>query len=489
MRIRLRLTGAGAFARAVAVASVCLAVGAACSSSPSDPEPVRSSVATTPVDATTDAAGATTAHGIFKLEHLIFIVQENRSFDHYFGTFPGADGFPMRGGKPHVCIPDRVLGHCSKLYHEHGVVDAKGGPHNWQATRIDVNDGRMNGFIKALPKSKGFCVDRTAPECKNIVGPQLQPDVMSYHDRREIPNYWTYAHRFVLEDHMFAPSDSWTLPSHLFLVSAWSASCSDPNDPMSCESNVDLREPGEFHRYGKPPIYAWTDITWLLHEHGVSWAYYVGNGTCVDPPCPDIPKGTPTTPSSKNPLPGFTDIEQTDQLTNIKTHKQFVRAAANGNLPAVSWLVPDNHHSEHPQGAGSISDGQAYVTKMINAAMKGPDWDTTAIFVTWDDWGGFYDHVPPVKVDRNGYGIRVPGIVISPYAKQGVVDHQTLSFDAYLKLIEDRFLGGQRLDPDTDGRPDSRPTVREDMAKLGDLRRSFDFSQPPRNPLILDPRP
>jgi len=121
--------------------------------------------------------------------------------------------------------------------------------------------------------------------------------------------------------------------------------------------------------------------------------------------------------------------------------------------------------------------------------MRGPDWDTTAIFLTWDDWGGFYDHVVPPEVDGNGYGLRVPGILISPYARAGYVDDQTLSFDAYLKLIEDRFLGGQRLDPATDGRPDPRPTVREDVAILGDLSSEFDFGQPPRPPLILDPRP
>ena len=86
-------------------------------------------------------------------------------------------------------------------------------------------------------------------------------------------------------------------------------------------------------------------------------------------------------------------------------------------------------------------------------------------------------------MDVNGYGIRVPGLVISPYARQGYIDHQTLSFDAYLKLIEDRFLGGQRIDPATDGRPDSRPTVREDVPVLGDLTKDFDFSQAPRPPL------
>jgi phospholipase C len=121
--------------------------------------------------------------------------------------------------------------------------------------------------------------------------------------------------------------------------------------------------------------------------------------------------------------------------------------------------------------------------------MQGPDWESTAIFVTWDDWGGFYDHVKPPRVDENGYGIRVPAFMISPWAKRGMIDHQTLSFDAYLKLIEDRFLRGERLDPKTLSRPDSRPTVREEVGVLGDLRKEFDFSQEPLPPLVLDPSP
>jgi phospholipase C len=141
--------------------------------------------------------------------------------------------------------------------------------------------------------------------------------------------------------------------------------------------------------------------------------------------------------------------------------------------------------SEH--GPASIHAGQAYVTRLINAAMQGRDWRSTAIFLAWDDWGGFYDHVAPPKVDRNGYGLRVPALVISPYAKRGYIDHQTLSFDAYLKFIEDDFIGGERLDPGTDGRPDPRPTVRESLPVLGDLTQDFDFSQPPRQPMILQP--
>jgi phospholipase C len=111
--------------------------------------------------------------------------------------------------------------------------------------------------------------------------------------------------------------------------------------------------------------------------------------------------------------------------------------------------------------------------------------------LTWDDWGGFYDHAVPPVVDRNGWGIRVPGFLVSPYARQGFIDHQPLSFDAYLKLIEDRFLGGLRLDPrgGIAQRPDSRPTVREEVALLGDLTLEFDFTQTPRRPLLLDPSP
>ena len=121
--------------------------------------------------------------------------------------------------------------------------------------------------------------------------------------------------------------------------------------------------------------------------------------------------------------------------------------------------------------------------------MGGPDWNSSAIFISWDDWGGFYDSVAPPVVDANGYGLRVPGLVISPYAKRGYIDHQALSFDAYAKFIEDDFLGGARIDPATDGRPDARPTVRENAATLGNLATDFDFGQSPRKALFLDLNP
>ena len=233
-------------------------------------------------------------------------------------------------------------------------------------------------------------------------------------------------------------------------------------------------------------------MTYLLHQAGVSWGYYVGNGTdltCLEDRITCSLRGTPGegTPAIWNPLPNFTTVRQSEQLDNIRKVSGFLKAAGGGTLPTVSWIVPNGEQSEHPPS--SIAVGQAYVTELVNAVMTGPDWGTSAIFLAWDDWGGLYDHVVPPRVDANGYGLRVLGLVISPWAKAGYIDHQTLSFDAYLKLVEDLFLGGQRLDPATDGRPDPRPYVRENAPILGDLLADFDFTQTPLPPLILPEHP
>jgi len=443
------------------------------------------SAACTSASANTTSDG-TRGVGLDKLDHLIFIVQENRSFDQYFGTYPGADGLPRKpGGGFAVCIPNPFLGHCSRPYHQTSLFQA-GGPHDNRRSIIDVNGGRMNGFIRALSDSAKRCwVSPGRPGCKKELGPRGQPDVMSFHTRHEIPNYWRYADDFVLQDQMFAPTDSWTLPSHLFLVSAWSASCANPYDGMSCTSNIDLKNESQIGRVGEPPVYAWTDITYLLSRAGVSWRYYVDDHTCLKANC----SMTGGTVAGRNPLVGFTTVREDGQKRNIAHQSHFFAAAAAGTLPSVSWVVPGQRNSEHPVSGGSLANGQRFVTRVVNAVGKSSDWNSSAIFLTWDDWGGFYDHVVPPMVDGNGYGIRVPGLMISPYARRGYIDGQTLTFDAYLKLIEDRFLGGQRIDPHTDGRPDSRPTVRENVPILGDLTNEFDFSQSPRDPPILDPTP
>ena len=425
--------------------------------------------------------------GISKIQHVVIIMQENRSFDSYFGTFPGADGIPMQDGVPAVCVPDPAKHTCVRPYYDPADKNA-GGPHSESNATADVDGGKMDGFIAQAEHAASNCAAND-PACAGAKG----TDVMGYHDGRDIPNYWTYAKDFTLQDHLFESDASWSLPSHLYMVSEWSAKCSIAGNPGSCVNAP--QGPALPPDFGKksatpkpPPDYAWTDLTYLLHRQNVSWGYYVFNGT--EPDCQDDSAMTctpvrqnATTPGIWNPLPYFDTVNQDGQLGNIQSLTNFYAAAKAGTLPSVSWIDPTAAVSEHPPAL--VSTGQAYVTGLVNAIMSGPDWSSTAIFLSWDDWGGFYDHVTPPVVDQNGYGLRVPGIVISPYAKKGYIDHQTLSHDAYVKFIEDDFLHGQRLDPATDGRPDPRPDVREDSTTLGNLANDFDFSQKPLPPVIL----
>ncbi len=418
-----------------------------------------------------------------KIKHIVIIMQENRSFDQYFGTFPGADGIPMQNGVPTVCVHDPKTNECVKPYHDPQDVNA-GGPHAAASAVLDINQGKMDGFIAAFRQAQTACKNPDTPGC----AAGQTPDVMGWHDAREIPNYWAYAQSFVLQDKLFEPNASWSLPAHLFMVSAWSAYCTKPGDAASCKNALD-GPPSRLNTAKND--YAWTDLTYLLHQANVSWGYYLSAGDepdCADDAmlCPPK-KQAQNVPGIWNPLPAFDTVKQDQQLANIQIMDKFVQAAKDGTLPAVAWVVPDNTVSEHPPA--KVSTGEAYVTMLVNAVMQSPEWDSTAIFISWDDWGGFYDHVVPPVVDQNGYGLRVPGLVISPYAKKSYIDHQTLSFDAYLKLIEDDFLGGQRLDPKTDGRPDPRPSVRESAPQLGDLIDDFDFTQAPRAPRVLPTNP
>jgi len=404
---------------------------------------------------------AARAGGIHKIKHIIVITQENRSFDNYFGKFPGADGIPAN-----VCLHDPRNGGCRRPWVDHQ--DSNGNnPHAEGPFKGDYNGGKMDGFVAVAERK----------DCRPTPAP-CHPDVMGYHVGTDIPNYWRYAKNYVLQDHMFEAPGSWSLPSHLYEMSGWSAKCPRHGVAMSC-FGTDM--PPE-RLPTRPTPFAWTDITWLLHRHHVNWSYYLDHGAVT------VDLRNPTGVSVHfNPLPGFTDVHKDGQMGSLRPLRVFFRQAKAGTLPKVSWVAPDFRDSEH--GPALVSTGQAYVTRLINAVMRGPDWRSCAIFVTWDDWGGFYDHVRPPQVDHQGYGFRVPALLISPYAKHGFVDHQRLSSDAYLKFIEDDFLGGARLNPKTDGRPDPRPDVRESSAKLGNLIRDFNFAQTPRPPRPYKPCP
>ena len=427
------------------------------------------------------------AANIHTIQHVITIMQENRSYDQYFGTYPGANGIPAG-----TCVPDPLHGGCALPYHTSEDKN-NGAIHSAAAAELDIDGGKMDGFVQEAEKgcSKGsakckICTETNEHGCI---------DVTSYHDAREIPNYWTYAQNYALQDDMFSSVASWSLPEHLFMVSGWAAKCSySKSNPLTCVSTLEPPRPTHAND-------SWTDITYLLDKANVSWRYYLFEGDepdCVsdeEATCEPPPQQTPKTPGIWNPLANFSDVKEDGQLGDIQSISNLFTAAKQKGtcgLPNVSWVIPNFELSEHPNGnkiGGSIQEGQAYVTTVINALMRSPCWGSTAIFLSWDDWGGFYDQVAPPKVDELGYGIRVPGMVISPYAKAGYVDKQQLSHDSYLKFIEDDFLGGQRLNPATDGRPDSRPDVREEAAGLGNLVEDFNFNQAPRAPLLLPVHP
>ncbi|MBV8941871.1 MAG: hypothetical protein JO342_12045 [Solirubrobacterales bacterium] len=418
--------------------------------------------------------------GIHKIRHVVIILQENRSFDNYFGTYPRADGIPGLAGHPGrvPCIPDPHK-RCVRPFHDRYDLNI-GAQFHYKNAIAEIDRGKMDGFVRQQEKFR-----RSVPP----------HDTMGYHNGKDIPDYWTYARDFVLQDHMFGSIPSWSLPSHLFVVSMWSAHCKQHDHPHTC---TNAREsPGAPPGWGgrhPPPIYAWTDLTYMLHKHHVSWRYYIFTGT--EPACESDARQScaPRTNGPRSfsiwyPLKWFDTVRNDNQTRDIRSVNHLFVAARKGALPSVSWVVPSGVVSEHTDGLARVSTGQTYVAGLVNALMRSPDWKSTAIFLTWDDWGGMYDNVAPPRVDKNGYGLRVPGLVISPYAKRGYVDHQILSFDAYAKFIEDDFLGGARLNPKTDGRPDPRPDVRESTPILGSLVKDFNFHQKPRKPVILPVHP
>ncbi len=371
------------------------------------------------------AQGPPLPPGLTNIQHFVFIMQENRSFDHYFGTYPGAEGIP-----PGICLPDPAGGACQAPYHNSNVVNS-GGQHGWGAAQASLDGGLMDGFpTQAIAPS----------------------DIMGWHDSRELSNYWNYAQLYVLQDHLFESVQSYSLPAHLYMLAAQSGGYT-----------------GNGQAY--PTSFSFPEITELLTSGKVSWNYYVNRGKA-----PGLSDGNDidedeTVFTFWNPLPAFPVVKNDPtQFVHLVNGAQFVTDAQTGALAQVSWVIPNQPQSEHPNA--SVTTGMNYVTTLVNAVMQGPLWNSTAIFIAWDDWGGFYDHVAPPQIDQYGLGIRVPGLVISPYARQGYIDHKQYSFESWLKLVEERF-GVNSL------------TARDNAAN--DMYDSFDFTQAPRAPVVLSP--
>jgi phospholipase C len=248
------------------------------------------------------------------IKHVVIIMQENRSFDHYFGTFPGADGIPAG-----TCVPidpANPSAGCVQPYSTTSV-NQTGAPHSYNSEVADVDSGRMDGFVAQQIQAfnaalaRGRCTQppnpqRPNPKCDGY----YNHDVMSYYTAATLPNYWAYAQNFMLEDHLFEPSAGASLQAHLMMTSEWQAVCAQVTDPMSCTTTVVPVLPTAFN----PTPYAWTNLTWLLNRAGVPWRYYLEFGAIPD--CvsgfDDCAPGTQTTgtPSLWNPLPAFHDLRR-----------------------------------------------------------------------------------------------------------------------------------------------------------------------------------
>ena len=496
------------------------------------------------------------------LNHFVYIIQENITFDHYFGSFPGADGIPKRAKFAYQ--PDQAPSVAP--FHLHQTSIPHDLNHSWQAAHVAADGGKMDGFlwaewpqalafywkgtlptidpediipIGAIPKQRGdagaggprplvrarqlirqFDADHdgelgplelanaitgtpalrkaagtadptarardwlrhydrngdgqlgpfelaallrtVAPQSgqgEAVVAGQLPtthpahppqgptPDwvlnTLSYYDWHEIPNYWEYARRYVLCDAFFSSLAGPSEPNHLYTVAAKSGGLVNNPPP-----NID----------GQDGVYTFPTMAELLEQSHVSWKYY-------------DEKPNPRRHSLWNPMPGFRQFQQSPELmSHLVGLNQFYQDAKSGKLPEVCWIVPTLIDSEHPPADSAC--GMRHVTDLVNAIMRSDAWKDTVIILTWDDYGGFYDHVAPPSVDQFGYGPRVPTLVISPFARPGFICHTHFDFTSPLKLIEERF-GLKPL------------TSRDGSAR--DMLDCFDFQQNPTPPDVITP--
>ena len=377
--------------------------------------------------------------GLKKINHIIWIMQENRTFDNYFGTFPGADGIP-----PSTCLAKSPGStDCVAPFHMPNLFPTCDLPHEWEHAHAAYDNGRMDAFV---------WVEGT-------------PYTMGYLDNRDIPNYWEYARKYTLADAFFSSQMSESLTNHLYMVSAQSGGLMGSVETVEEVEKI-RDDPGGF---------SFEAIVNLLNKGGVSWKYYVETmpPTADEKMPPDILwyllHPDPKQFSLWNPLPAFKSVRENPvSWASLVELDQYFQDLEKGTLPQVSWIVPAFDDSEHPPAP--VAQGMWYVTKIINALMKSPYWKDSVIFLTWDDYGGFYDHVPPPELDAFGTGLRVPALIISPYAKSGYVSHIPYDFTSILRLAEKRF---------------ALPNLTARDLRADPMFDAFDFGRQPLTPVVI----
>lgn len=389
--------------------------------------------------------GASSPQDFSVIKHFVFIIKENHSFDNYFGKFPGANGAtqgPMSDGQIIQLgpMPD---------------ITSHGYGHTTENALTAMDNGKMDSFDLLDEGNENG-------------------DTLAYRqfDQNGIPNYWYYAQHFVLADNMYSSLHGPSYPNHLYTVGAQNDGVIDlPGDPTQpkhhassggCDApaTVSVRQiDSEGNIDASFPCFDFTTLADSMDDANppISWKYYA--------------------PSEGQQGYVFSVLDAINHIRNsslwaehVVPDTNFVNDALTGNLPAVSWIVTGKG-DEHPPD--STCYGENWSVQQINAVMQGPDWNTTAIFVIWDDFGGQYDHVPPPTVDGYGLGMRVPLLVISPYAIPGHISHTQYELSSVLKTIEERF---------------NLPFLTQRDTQANDLLDSFNFNQTPNPPQVLQQR-
>ena len=377
------------------------------------------------------------------IQHVVVIMQENRSFDNLFSGFPGADT-AQSGSSKGTTVPLQPVSLTTKMDVDHTH------PGWW----TDWDFGAMDGF--GHPTAPGLNLNYPYPTYPYAYVPQS-----------EIVPYWTLAADYTLADRMFQSNTGPSFIAHQYMIAGQSADADENpgiTNPVTtvdsgiwgCDAppgtTVDLLGPNGTDLPGVFPCFNYQTLADIMDTQGITWRYYAPAA------------------SKKGYIWSAYDAIQhmrfgPDWDKNvISPNTQVLTDVAAGTLAQVTWVVPDVAYSDHPSGNAN-GEGPDWVGNIVNAIGNSPFWDSTAILVSWDDWGGWYDHVDPPQVDDMGLGFRVPLIVVSPWAKRGYISHQQHEFGSFLHFTEEVF---------------NLPSLETRDATSDDLSDCFNFTQTPQ---------
>lgn len=384
------------------------------------------------------------------IQHVIVVVQENHAYDNLFGTYctTQSPACPEIGNgiPPGTCVPtdpSNPAGPCIRPYSfPPNHVTNPDIAHTWLPSHVAYDGGKMDGFYPA----EGFT-----------------NEPFGHYNGSSLSTYWNLAQQYALDDNFFSSTLSYSLPNHWYLLAGTA--------PLASEYyTFPQGGPGSGNKATLGVQVAYRDeanntrtVADLLAQSTTSWKYYDFGLTTYDNA---LNNGSVF--SYWNPLAAKAESYGAPFGSHFAGRNAFFADASSGNLPNVSWVIPDKNFSDHPPA--SLASGETWVSSIVSAVEQSADWNSSAVFVTWDDYGGFYDHVPPPQMDSNGLSFRVPLVVISPYTPEEAIPHEFGYFESLLKFIEWRFNLGSLNTRDV-----SAPLP------LG----NFDFSAQPRPPFAL----